>query len=347
MKMKKAGDIAVLAVLAVVALLLWASGGIQSPGTSDGIVYDFGSGAEAEERDNKLVVLTWNIAYGYGKGSGDESYTPKSPEEMAASLNLIGDAIKDSNADIVLLQEVDFGSRRSHYVNQLEELSKMTGLRYAAKALSWKANYVPFPYWPPSRHFGRVRTGGAVLSRYPIISNTVTLHPKPENNTLFYNAFYLFRYSQHVRVETGDKVLSVINNHFEAFDSPSRESEANALAAIVAGIEGRALIIGGDMNTVPPEASVKHGFSDDDADYRGEHTISILRQMLGIKDIVDVEDYTHNEQAYFTFPSYAPSERLDYIFVSNDVHVLDVEVIQAGEMSDHLPVRAELAYSSG
>ena len=136
-----------LALVGASGFLLWACAGVQSPGTFEGPVHDYGSGPEAEPRSvNALVVMTWNIAYAHGRGSEGPGYYPISEEDSADRLARIGATIRDSGADVALLQEVDFGSDRSHRVDQLQALARRAGLRHAARAVTWRARYVPFPY---------------------------------------------------------------------------------------------------------------------------------------------------------------------------------------------------------
>jgi endonuclease/exonuclease/phosphatase family metal-dependent hydrolase len=271
----------VLLLAAAGAFLLWASAGRQSPGTFDGPVHDYGAGTdESAEPGSSLVVMTWNIAYAHGPGSEGTGYSILPEDEAAARLARIGNVIRDSGADVALLQEVDFDSDRSHRVDQLEALARYTGLRYAARAVTWRARYVPFPYWPPSGHWGRMESGGAVLSRYPVKTNSVTLHPKPDAYSLIHNAFYLFRYSQVVTIRRGGRELRVVNSHLDAYDRPNREEQAKALAIGVRDLvsSGGVDVLGGDMNAPPPEAALLHAFPDEPGtDFRGDATMATLR----------------------------------------------------------------------
>jgi len=345
---KKVSIVLCSVLCGLVALFLWASGGIQQPETVEGLVYDFGTGPPSKQQGtSKMVVLTWNIAYAYGFGSDGEGYVPRTSEEMANRLKRIGEIIHRSGADIVLLQEIDFDSHRSHNVDQLEELSHVAGLRYAARAVTWKAGHVPFPYWPPNHHFGAMCSGGAVLSRYPITVNRIALHPKPNKNPWWHNDFYPFRYSQQVAIQRGEQVIWVINNHLEAYDQANRVQQANALAEIVRTLTNvtEVIIAGGDMNTIPPEATMHHGYPDrPNADYRGDTTMNILRSISVFKEVVKVESYLENESAFFTAPAHAPNRRLDYLFVPENMPVTDVRMIPTGDLSDHLPVRVELVW---
>ena len=344
-RLKKLAAVAAVVVFALCALFLWASGGVQKPKTFDGPISDYApDAAEPPRVSGSIVLLTWNISYAYGAGSEGEGYAPRSADELARRLDRIGAVIRDSGADVVFLQEVDFNSARSARVDQLRELARVTGLRYAARAVTWKAGYVPFPYWPPRSHFGAMCSGTAVLSRLPITANRVTLHPKPSSNSWLRNAFYTFRSTEVAEIQCGGRTLLAVNSHLEAWDKANRAAQAGALAATVEKLaaSGCMLAFGGDLNTVPPEAAVKTGFPDAPDDYQNDTTLSILRNVSGIKDVIDESAYRQSESPYFTFPAAAPNRRLDYLFVSKEAAVADARVIQAGDLSDHLPLRAQI-----
>jgi endonuclease/exonuclease/phosphatase family metal-dependent hydrolase len=185
-----------------------------------------------------------------------------------------------------------------------------------------------------------MESGGAVLSRRRIESNTVTLHPKPSSNSSVINAFYLFRYSQAVDISWGKRKLRVINNHLEAYDRPNREEQARALAAGVAEFTGTGGVdvVAGDMNSAPPDAELLHGFPDEPGtDFRDDATIGILREIEGLGEVI------HAGSDGFTFPASKPSRRLDHVFARKGLEVKSTRVIQTGDLSDHLPVVVEFA----
>jgi endonuclease/exonuclease/phosphatase family metal-dependent hydrolase len=87
-----------------------------------------------------LTVMTYNIRH--GEGTDNE-----------INLNRIAAVIRNASVDIAALQEVDCGTRRSGGVDQLAELSELTGMNgIFGKAKS---------------HSGG-EFGNAILSRYPI-----------------------------------------------------------------------------------------------------------------------------------------------------------------------------------
>src|SRR5205807_39535 len=95
------------------------------------------------------------------------------------SLARIAEVVAELAPDVLLLQEVDRGSDRSCGVDQAALIARKAGLLHLARAPSWDVDYLPFPYWPPSRHYGRLLSGGAILSRHPIADCRVEILDKP------------------------------------------------------------------------------------------------------------------------------------------------------------------------
>ena len=154
-------------LLALVVFYVWAtSGSYPQERYTDILTYDI-NGADAE--GDSFSLVSYNIGYLSGLTNQEAVERPRTlfDEHMAAVTAAFG-AI---DADIIALQEIDIDSNRSYGVNQLEMLAKTLGLAFAGLAINWNKNYVPFPYWPPSAHFGKIVSGQAVLSRYPILEN--------------------------------------------------------------------------------------------------------------------------------------------------------------------------------
>jgi endonuclease/exonuclease/phosphatase family metal-dependent hydrolase len=247
--------------------------------------------------------------------------------------------------DVVLLQEVDFGASRSHGIDQAEHLARAAGLPYVAKAVSWEANYIPFPYWPPESHFGAMRSGGAILSRFPLSDHRVETVAKPEENPFWYNLFYLFRYHQEVTVEAPFGEVKVFNAHLEAFEQESRVRHARLLAERVSGEMTPFTVVGGDFNTVLPEASLRRDYPDEpQTSHVDDPTLELLRGVDGLVDTVAGETYLSSEDAWLTFPAHDPNRKLDYILVGAGFEVVGRKVPRgvAGDLSDHLPVWVRL-----
>src|SRR4051812_29112696 len=116
-----------------------------------------------------LKVLTWNISYGYGMGSeGTADYEPRPQTHFESSLNSISELVRNLDIDVVLLQEVDFHAKRSCYLQELDVLARKSGLLYRNEIVTWNAPYIPFPGLNPRRQFGRIVSGGGILSKHAI-----------------------------------------------------------------------------------------------------------------------------------------------------------------------------------
>ncbi len=317
--------------------IFWASTGTNLKLDSE---QPFINQASKEDFDISLTIGSWNIAWGYGMGSEGVNYAPKDKEHFLKALDDIVSVISSKDCDIVLLQEVDFGSRKSHGVDQLKYLADELGMNYAY-APSWKVNYLPFPYWPISSHFGRVYSGGAILSKYPIEKNRVVLHPKPKSNPWHYNLFYLSRYTQIVDVKIKNKTWSIFNNHLEAFAKKNRVIQAKEMVKF-AKEESDLLVLGGDLNTTPTVASKKGSFPGyEEDDYENDPTYSIIAGIDGIKDALSTEEYLKDESRWFSFSSVRADRKLDYIFVNEMATVEEFEVLKV-PVSDHYPLFAKI-----
>ena len=287
-----------------------------------------------------LNILTWNISYAYGMGSeGDESYRQQTREHFEANLSAMADTIKQQESDVVFLQEIDFYSARTHYQDQLEALRVKTSLNFSARALSWQSNYVPHPPLNFTHHFGKVFSGGGVLSRWPIIDNKVYMLEKPASKAWWYNLFYLYRYIQVVTIDISGKKIKVANLHLEAFDYTNKSEQAKFLLKL---LETEKIdILAGDFNTLPAGALKRSGFANPADDYEYDKTPKLLAK-LPLREVVDPTHYQMNESQWFTFPSINPDRRLDYIYYSSQWNLLKTQIVHPSrpEVSDHLPVSA-------
>lgn len=301
----------------------------------------------SETVPSTLRVLSYNIHFGIGR---DDDHSRLDKAGVREILDGIADFIRKMRPDILLLQEVDFDSQRSHHIDQMQVIAEGAGLPYMASVVTWKKRYVPYPYWPPNKHFGKVHSGQVVLSRFPILDNTSIRLPKPSANPFWYNAFYLDRVLQHVIVDVAGTALDVFNVHTEAFDRPTRQLHAQIVRdyvrknAAVRNGKGR-VILAGDFNAVPPEATIKDGFEDEpDCDMREDKSVATIRE-LDYGEMIPIALYEMEEELSFTFPSDMPNRRLDYIYHSLDFNLLQGRVLtDAGLLSDHLPIFAELAF---
>jgi len=273
-------------------------------------------------------IMTYNL--GYLSGMANNLPVKPSRELFEDNLKAARKLLNQVQPDILGLQEIDFGSRRSYYMNQLDSLSM--GYQVAVQSVNWDKNYVPFPYWPPAAHFGKMLSGQAILSKFPVATSERIVLPAPEKAPFYYRAFYLDRLIQVTEILINGRAVMVLNVHLEAFDEEIREIQARVVLKVVEQyITKKPLILLGDFNARPPFARERH--SD-------EQTISMFLDHPLLSPALDSQRYLANEKEHFTFNTATPYEKLDYIFYTHQrIQQINVSTVkEAGEISDHFPV---------
>lgn len=170
----------------------------------------------------QLRVLCYNVHWALGT---DGKY----------DVARLAKVINDSKPDLVALQEVDVGVRRSGQIHEVRKLAKLTGL--AAR-------------FGPTQHYQGGLFGNAVLSRFPIVD--VEIHPLPYTDSTPDRTTYP-RGAIAVTVEgPNEKRLRFISTHFQHNVAEDRLAEAKAVNRLFANDDGRIpTILAGDMNAVP------------------------------------------------------------------------------------------------
>lgn len=271
-----------------------------------------------------LKVMTYNI--GYASGEKNNLAVPLSREEVQLNLEQMAAEIKKANPDIVCMQEVDFGSQRTFSINQMEFLAHALGMTHGAYVITWNKKYLPWPYWPLSAQYGKILSGQAVLSRYPINAQETFAFPKPASNAFWYNWFYLDRIVQKISVQAGDLPLRIWNVHLEAFDPKSRGAQVKTLAAHFLEDHWPYQLVLGDFNS----ASFKKDASA--AEDKGE----------ALNAFIEETELTNAERApFYTMPSWDPANKIDHVLFNEGFELKEVGSFES-TASDHLPVWAEL-----
>ncbi len=321
--------------LALVGFLIWASRGYDAAAAPAQPVFDDTIDARPPVADiSPITIVTWNIHHAAGP-EGEFEY--HDADEQRRYLDGMVDVLRELDADVVALQEVDYDCSRSHGLDQLSYLAERAGYPYRAAVTTWRKNWVPFPYWPLSGHIGRMHSGQAVMSRYPITGNTSAALPKPGAPPWWYLAFLYERSIQTVGVDLDGTPLTIVTVHREAFHTDNRSEPATLLVEHMSGVDGPWIVLG-DMNALPPEAPRFDGFADEpDWDGSNDPTIATLREALG-SEWPGLASYADGASGSVTFPALAPTRRLDYVFASEEVNVVESFVVTDEPHSDHLPV---------
>jgi endonuclease/exonuclease/phosphatase family metal-dependent hydrolase len=276
--------------------------------------------------DSTFKVMTYNI--GYLSGMTNNRSIQREKELFKEHLLQAKKLMQKANASIVGFQEIDFGANRSFNVNQLDSLALAGSYVSGYKSINWDKKYVPFPYWPPSNHFGQMLSGQAILSKYPIENNQTFLLNPNLSKPAYYRAFYLDRLLQVTEITFLETQVKIMNVHLEAFDRNTRLRQMEVVKREYEKYASQQpVILMGDFNSLIPELS-------DELD-----AINLLMQAKWIASALPFDQEFRNR----TFPSDHPERMIDYIFYNeNFLKCSNAKVLkEAGQVSDHLPVYAE------
>ncbi len=167
--------------------------------------------------------------------------------KRVSNLDRVAQIVKDANADIVLLQEVDSATRRSGGVDQVARLRAITGYYGVfGRAIDYDGG----------------KYGIAILSRWRISSDTLLYLPVAEHDSS-----YEARGALVTKVLRPEGTLRVIDTHLEAYRNSYRLEQAQTLAAIAnTQRDSGTTIIGGDFNSEPGSGAIalfeKSGWQD-------------------------------------------------------------------------------------
>jgi len=262
---------------------------------------------------DRLRVVAYNIAH--GRGQSRSNWVDN--DQRQARLGEIAGVLRDVDADIVVLNEVDFEAIWSGHVNQAESIARLAGYPYRVEQRNLDAA-VPFV---------RLRFGNAVLSKYPIIDAQRVAYPglRPWE-------WMLVGHKEGVVATIGlpgGRWVRVAGVHLEHRDEGVRIASAEMIAAMAVD-DDVPLIAAGDFNSTRvdlPKARPVDG------------TTAVSRLLDG-----------HGWKArpgtmQGTFPAVNPDREIDWILATPQSTVGDRSTT-GGDLSDHLAVIAEVELPS-
>ena len=319
--------VALLLVLLLLSALLWAGGGKTIHEVrGSGIIESIPDALEREPvAPQTLVVLSYTIAYGLGTQSRGAPST-----EIAAiydRLDQIVETIAASGADVALLQEVDFASRRTHDIEQLHYIAAALGWGFAARAITRECRYLP---WPPGRPAGRLRAGMGVISRYPLLQNTRQRLSQPRTQPVLSVLFAPYHTVQMVDVQCGTRTVRLFNVYLDVRDVVTRQQQARELVAFVQQVGTPTSVFMGAFNVAVA----------DPATDAPDQTMAIITEGLqGRFRLVADGDVTD--------PAASPQSRQAHVLTGSGVRALETRVLSLdASVSDHLPLVAHLRWDA-
>jgi endonuclease/exonuclease/phosphatase family metal-dependent hydrolase len=328
------------------------------------------AGATPPPAPATLKVMAWNIKYGAARIDfwfdlwGDRVQMTR--EEVEANLAGIAGLVEEVQPDVLLLEEIEVGSRRSAYVDMVGWLLAHTRLAWAAYVPTWQSRYVP------SEGLGRVDMGNAILAAHPIVrAERIALSDRTDQDAL-HELYYLHRAVGRAVLDLGGREVAILVVHTEAYDTDGTKSrQLVEIQGLLAG-EPLPFVIGGDFNAIPPGSVKVNGFNDEHPDaigtefeqppYRLEDLVPFYEDDVPAIPLGRYGTTEAEQRRYYTHSVIGPdtigvngepgfwTRTLDYLFASPGTAWVDgsTDVLQeAGDagiqadplvLSDHAPV---------
>lgn len=256
----------------------------------------------------RIKLMTFNMAHGRGIGLHQGLSKNRS---ILRNLERIATLIRDSDVDVVALQEVDTDAAWTGNHNQVHFLQQALGFPYSvAGTNNFGASRFPLHY------------GNALLSRYPILFDKNIPFAKHDRRLGGKGCLY-------VEIEAHGNRIPLLNVHLDHKSRRERISQANKIIEFVHKRRHEATgdavcspIVCGDFNSrhVPHDAT--------------GHLYSFLNES------VDFENYVILPSGERTFPAHWPQKAIDFILLPEQFRQPTCRVLR-GLWSDHLPVWAE------
>ena len=217
-------------------------------------------------------IMTLNTGYG-GLGyesdffmDGGKGVNPDSEETVKTNMLGIEDIVKSVDADIVLLQEVDTGSKRSFQLDQWRQYEYDLGKYESRYALNYSCHYVPYPL--PT--IGEVHSGIATYSTFDITSATRYSLPSsfewPVRVANLKRCLLVTRLPIEGKTEESvKKELVIVNLHLEAYDDgEGKQAQTELLLQILQEeyAKGNYCVAGGDFNQFFPGTKQRYPIKD-------------------------------------------------------------------------------------
>lgn len=290
-------------------------------------------------------LLSYNL--GFGAYSDDFSFfmdggrESRARSEEAVRENITGamEAVKAANADLILCQEVDLDSDRSHHVDETELV------RQSHPDFTWiyTQNYdSPYLFWPLTCPHGANKAGLMTMSRYPVTSalrRQLPIDPGPMK------IVDLDRCYSVNRIPVGDRELVLYNVHLSAYTKDTSVAD-NQLKMLFADMcaeleQGNYAIAGGDFNKdLLGNSPEIFGMSAVGANWAQPIPEELIPDQLRLVAPLNPDDPVASCRN--ADRPYGPDDlvlTVDGFVVSENVRVLESRVLDEGfRWSDHNPV---------
>ena len=266
----------------------------------------------------RLRIGAYNIAH--GRGTARNNHAIRSRREVLDRMARIADIIKAEGLDVVVLNEVDFKSYWSRNVDEGRVIAERAGFAHYARQTNID---VAIP-------FVSIRSGNAVLSRYPIEKAELVSFPG-------YRTWQTVLAGTHrgllctLRLPDGRRIrVAAVHLAYRGKDTPTRIASARIIERLCRE-SPLPMFAAGDFNSTLP------GWPRAMADARGRTAMSVLLESGHWRTLPT----TQPAPADLTFSSIRPMSVIDWILAPANSSILSKKVLRL-PLSDHNLVAMEV-----
>ncbi len=252
--LKGVGAVLCAVVLGVLVLLLVLTVTEYRPGETEELAVS-GSYTKEVSVNDSITVMSWNIGYGaLGDNAdffmdGGTHVNTATEERVRENLEGIAEQVEAVQPDLILLQEVDTDSKRSHHIDERQAAAERAKGYQSTYACNYRVLYVPYPL--PT--IGKVECGIMTLSSFQISESERVSLPCPFSYPLrLCNLKRCFSVNR-IPVSGSDRELVLVNLHLEAYDSGEGKAAQTEMLREFLEKEaktGNYVIAGGDFNQI-------------------------------------------------------------------------------------------------
>ena len=308
-----------------------------------------GSAAKSLKSGEPVKVISWNIGYGaLGDNAdffmdGGKMVQTADTQRVNENMNEILRVLKEQDADLVLLQESDVNSSRSHHIDETKMVADALPGRVCTFANNFKVAFVPYPV-PP---IGKVDSGLFTLSAYPVGEAQRVRLPNPFSWPIRMANLKRCLAVHRIPVEGSGRELVLVNLHLEAYDDG--EGKVAQTKILMEFLEseisaGNYVIAGGDFNQTFSTADLSRFPVRDDVWKPGAIDVSGFTQGWQFLMDTNVPSCRSLDSVYAgadpeSFQYYV----IDGYILSGNIDVVSFETLQENfAATDHNPVLLEV-----
>ena len=309
------------------------------------------SGVTAAETEREYKVLSWNIGFGayeedfgFFMDGGTQSRA-WSRDRLEANIHAMGDVIAAQDADLMMLQEVDFDSDRSYHVDEALTLRTYGGLDAYTDSVFAVNYHSAYLFYPITQPHGASNSGILTMSKLGIRSAVRRSLPVETGVTKILDLDRCYSVSR-IPVSNG-KELCLFNLHLSAYTSDGKIADEQ-LELLLSNMQkeidaGNYVVGGGDFNKdlLIGGSEAYFGVSTEDYTWAQPIRFDLLEQTeicliapegkeAPVPSVRNADGPYHDGQLVLT---------VDGFLVSPNVEVLESEVLDTGfAYSDHNPI---------